>query len=217
MRILIGILLCVSISAHAQTREKKYDLIKMMNDKTLTLCAKCNAEAIVIQDKKAFQLAVSEGNGFAWLTGETFGNGIIELDMKGKDQLQQSFLGIAFHAVDEKQFDVVYFRPFNFRAEDPVRKIHAVQYVSAPEYGWDRLRKEHNGQYEKGINPPPDANEWFHAKIVVDAPHISVYVNGSTTPSLVVDQLQTRGTGKIGLWNDGPMPADFANLVITYK
>jgi hypothetical protein len=217
MRILTCVLLCVSVFAHAQTKVKKYDLIKMMNDGKLTLCTNCKAEAITIHEKEAFQLTVSGGNGFAWLTGETFTNGTIEFDLKGKDMLQQSFIGIAFHAIDEKQFDVVYFRPFNFRAEDPVRKIHAVQYASGPDYGWERLRKEHNGQYEKEITPAPDPNEWFHAKIVVDAPHISVYVNGNSKPSLVVDQLQTRGTGKIGLWQDGPMPADFANLTITPK
>ncbi len=217
MRLITILLLLVCCIANAQTKAKKYDLIKMMKEEKIALCANCKAEAITIHNKEAFQLTVEGGNGFAWLTGETFTNGTIELDLKGKDMLQQSFIGIAFHAVDEKQFDVVYFRPFNFRAEDPVRKIHAVQYASGPDYGWERLRKEHNGQYEKAIEPAPDPNEWFHAKIVVDAPHISVYVNGNSTPSLVVDQLQNRGTGKIGLWQDGPMPADFANLVISSK
>jgi hypothetical protein len=216
MRLLILLLLFSGI-ATAQPQAKKYNLPQLLKDGKITLCTNCKAEVLAIHNKEAFQLTVSEGNGFAWLTDETFSNGTIELDLKGKDMMQQSFLGIAFHAVDEKQFDVVYFRPFNFRSADSVRKIHAVQYTSSPGYGWERLRKEHNGQYEKDIVPAPDPNEWFHARIVVDAPHISVYVNGNAKPSLVVDQLQNRGAGKIGLWQDGPAPADFANLVITRK
>ena len=217
MRIFTIILVFISLFAHAQTKTTRYDFAQLLKDGKITASSNSKAEVLTVDNKTTLQLTASGGNGFAWLTGETFTNGTIELDMKGKDVLQQSFLGIAFHAVDEKQFDVVYFRPFNFRSTDPVRKIHAVQYASGPDYPWARLREEHNGQYEKAVDPAPDPNEWFHAKIVVDAPHISVYVNGNSTPSLVVDQLQKRGTGKIGLWQDGPVPANFANLVITHQ
>src|SRR5215831_15350056 len=80
---------------------------------------------------------LNEGNkhglsfqGLAWLTGQDFSTGTIELDMRGRDVLQKSFLGVVFHGVDTVTQDIVYFRPFNFRADDPLRKIHAVQYVS---------------------------------------------------------------------------------------
>jgi len=42
-------------------------------------------------------------------------------------------VGIAFHGSDNKTLDAIYFRPFNFQSTDPVRKIHAVQYVSHPD------------------------------------------------------------------------------------
>src|ERR1017187_621430 len=51
-----------------------------------------------------------------------------------------SGLGIAFHGEDTSTYDAVYFRPFNFNTTDPVRKIHAVQYVSMPDNPWFRLR-----------------------------------------------------------------------------
>ena len=127
----------------------------------------------------------------AWLPDVEFTNGVIEFDAKGKDEFQKSFIGVAFRGVDEKTYDSVYFRPFNFKAEDPERRIHAVQYVSDPDFPWHRLRKERNGQYEKAIfpktdTPAPDPNGWFHARIIVAKPKISVYVNDAKEPSLVV-------------------------------
>ena len=151
--------------------------------------------------------------GIAWLKDTRFSTGIIEVDIRGRDVFQKSFIGIVFHGVDTLTHDLVYFRPFNFRAEDPIRKIHAVQYVSHPDYPCDRLRKERNGIYEKGIDPPPVATDWFHARIEVGEKQVKVFVNGSKTPSLVVDKLNDRKTGMIGLWNEGDN-GEFANLSI---
>ena len=151
--------------------------------------------------------------GIVWLKNVNFSTGTIEIDLRGKDIMQQSFLGVAFHGVDTITYDAIYFRPFNFRSSDPVRKIHAVQYISEPEFPWDRLREEKNGIYEKGIDPPPAAVEWFHARIVVDDSTINVYVNNSATPSLTVKKLNNRKNGLIGLWSDG-VNGEFANMVI---
>ena len=60
-------------------------------------------------------------------------------DIRGKDVMQQSFVGVAFHGVNNETLDAVYFRPFNFRSDDPVRKVHAVQYISHPNYPWHRI------------------------------------------------------------------------------
>ncbi|HEY5826436.1 MAG TPA: family 16 glycoside hydrolase, partial [Cyclobacteriaceae bacterium] len=80
-------------------------------------------------------------------------------------------------------------------------------------YPWDRLRKERNGIYEKAIDPPPVATDWFHARIEVSEKQIKVFVNGAKTPSLVVDKLNDRKDGMIGLWNEGEN-GEFANLTI---
>ena len=149
----------------------------------------------------------------AWLSDVSFSNGEIEVDLEGKDAFQNSFLGIAFHGIDNSTYDAVYFRPFNFQTTDSVRHIHAVQYISRPDYPWERLRKEQNGKYEKAINPAPNPNDWFHARIVVLNYKIAVYVNGSKTPSLEVAKLSSRTTGKIGIWLNGSF-ANFANLTI---
>jgi hypothetical protein len=152
--------------------------------------------------------------GVSWLKGVNFSTGTIEIDLRGKDIVQQSFLGIAFHGVDTITYDAIYFRPFNFQASDPVRKIHAVQYVSEPDFPWHRLREEKNGIYEKEIDPAPSPIEWFHARIVIEDTTIKVYVNQELSPSLTVNKLNTRKDGWIGLWSFG-VNGEFANMVIS--
>ncbi|PWT97053.1 MAG: hypothetical protein C5B52_14625 [Bacteroidetes bacterium] len=168
-------------------------------------------------NRKGISFDAKEGDGIAWIEGMDFTNGTIELDIKGRDILQQSFVGIAFHGQNNLTFESVYFRPFNFRSTDPLRKIHAVQYTFNPDFGWEKLRTDHPGVYEKGIDDPPLATEWFHAKIVVNYPEIKVYVNDSQTPSLEIQELNSNKSGKIGIWVGNNSDGQFANLVITPK
>ncbi len=163
--------------------------------------------------RKGLRLSEAPGAGVAYLEGIEFANGLIELDIRGKDVQQQSFVGVAFHGVDGKTYDAIYFRPFNFRAEDPVRRSHAVQYISSPIYMWQKLRTEHPGKYENAVNPVPDPNDWFHVRVVVASPNVSVFVGDAKEPSLVVSQLSERRKGLTGLWVDN-FGGDFANFKI---
>lgn len=145
-----------------------------------------------------------------------FTDGVIEFDALGQsDPPQSNFLGIAFHVVNEQTHDAVYFRPFNFRADDAERKAHAVQYISHPEYRWFDLRKNKPGQYEQPIVPAPDGDSWFHAMIVIEQPKVSVYVNAAKEASLVIEELSHRKDGGIGLWVGPGQGGYFANLKIT--
>jgi len=164
--------------------------------------------------KKGVRLSESPGDGVAYLEGVEFTNGTIELDIKGKDVQQQSFVGVAFHGEDEKTYDAIYFRPFNFKAEDPARRLRAVQYIAHPTYTWQKLRTEHPGKYEQPVSPVPDPNGWFHARVVVASPKVSVFVNDAKEPSLVVDQLSDRKKGLVGLWAGNTSGGDFTNLKI---
>lgn len=197
------------LTVAGRLNSQSFNLQQLLLDKKL----ECFGTYTALNEKG--NTAVS-GAGIAWLKGVEFSNGTIEVDIRGKDVLQQNFPGIAFHGVDTTRFDKVYFRPFNFHATDSVRRIHAVQYVSEPEYPWSRLREERNGIYEKAIIPAPKATDWFHATIVVKDDDIKVYVNHSSTPSLTVKKLNSRRSGMIGLMNlmTGGVTADFANLVI---
>jgi hypothetical protein len=208
--------LAITTFALGQNNLVKYNLYDLNKNGKLQVF---NRTLTSFTDKEQNGVRFSEngGDGVAWIDGVNFSNGIIELDIKGKDVLQQSFVGVAFHGKDEKTLDAIYFRPFNFKSSDSVRRIHAVQYVSHPDFPWDQLREKQNGKYEKAISSAPNPNEWFHVKIIVAYPHVSVYVNNSIEPCLGIDKLNDRQNGKIGLWVGNNSGGDFANLVVTNK
>ena len=90
----------------------------------------------------------------------------------------------------------------------------SVQYISHPEFPWFKLRETYPGKYENSVKPVPDPDKFFHVKIVVDKPKVSVYVENSNERSLVVDELSERTGGKIGFWMDFVSDGTFANLKI---
>jgi hypothetical protein len=201
-----------SAPAHAQSHQ--YDLSYLAEHQGLITR---NRTLTPLPGEKALRFSAAEADGVAWLKGIEFSNGVIEVDIRGKKGMQQSFAGIAFHGSSADRLEAVYFRPFNFRSGDPEHHEHMVQYVSHPEFPWDRLRREQAGIFEKGIFNPPDSDTWFHAKIVVRYPKIEVYVNHSPTPSLAVTELGKRKKGMIGLWTGNHSAGDFANLMVTYE
>jgi hypothetical protein len=166
------------------------------------------------ESRRTLRLDERQGDGVAWWPGLAMGDGTIEVRIRGKDVMQRSFVGVAFHGVDEKTYDAVYFRPFNFRASDPARRSRAVQYIAHPAYTWSRLREERPGVFEHAVLPAPDPTQWFHARIVVKSPDVRVFVEGSDQPSLEVTQLSTRKTGWVGLWVGNGSGGEFADLKV---
>jgi hypothetical protein len=167
------------------------------------------------KEKGSIHLNEESCVGVAWINGMESMNGKIEVDIKGKDILQQSFVGIAFHGTDDSVYEAIYFRPFNFRSSDPVRKTHAVQYVSYPGYDWPVLRTQFPNKYEQTVSPVPDPNNWFHARIELNNKKIMVFVNGNDKPSLVVESLQATRGKKIGYWVGNNSSGDWKNLKVT--
>jgi hypothetical protein len=166
-----------------------------------------------VKGKRALRVSEAPGMGLVWLEGLDFGNGTIDVDVLGRSApVQGSFVGVAFHVLDARTHEAVYFRPFNFRAKDPTAHGHAVQYVSHPQWPWDRLRSERPGVFEHAVTPEVDGDEWFHARIVIARPNVRVYVNDASTPTLVVDELGDRTHGFVGLWVGEGSGGYFANL-----
>lgn len=167
----------------------------------------------VAYDNDVIHLNAQANDGLLWLNNSDFKNGIIEVDIKGRNEPGQSFVGIAFHGNDNNTFDAVYFRPFNFK--NPGRESHSVQYISMPEYDWSALRNAYPGKYEHSIDPVPEpVDDWFHAKIVVHYPEVKVYINGSEKPTLEIEQLSERKHGMLGLWVGNGSEGWFKNLKI---
>jgi hypothetical protein len=73
-------------------------------NRTATAFAEGNRKGIRVEEKP--------GDGGVWLEKADFTNGVIELDIRGKDVVQRSFVGVAFHGVDSTAYEAVYFRPF---------------------------------------------------------------------------------------------------------
>ena len=155
------------------------------------------------------------GDGGVLLDGLLLSEGTIDVDLKGRNVAQQSFLGIAFHVVDWTTLEAVYFRPFNFRSPDPERRARAVQYVAHPDHTWQRLRAERPGQFEQGLDPAPDPDGWFHARIVLAGGRVDVYVDGAVKPSLSVGGLGDAKCGGVALFVGNGSDGAFADLRVT--
>ena len=206
--LLLLIFLAFNFHVNAQ-KTHHYNLVQLLNENKLDIASKTETHPLT---DNTYKEAISTKR-IVYLKNVSFSKGTIEVDLRGKNVFLQSFLGIAFHGLNDSTYDVVYFRPFNFKHEDTARRKWSVQYMSIPDYDYAKLRKEHPLVYENAVTPVPNADDWFHATIVIDDGWVTVYVNHSATASLKVKLLNKRNTGKIGLWDD-ELSGDFANLTL---
>ncbi|MGI9550694.1 MAG: family 16 glycoside hydrolase [Aurantibacter sp.] len=206
---LVFIILSCTGSVIAQQNEIVPDLSKV---KDTTLWNLSDRELI---SNGPVHLSRGDGDGVLWLKTLNFKNGTIELDIKGRDIRGESFVGLAFHGLNRDNFDLIYFRPFNFESQE--KQGNSIQYVSLPDFTWQRLREEHPGVYENAPTPVPDPDEWLHATIVIDHPTVKVFVNNANEPSLTVEQLSTRKEGWIGFWVGSNSEGEFKNLKVKEK
>lgn len=167
-------------------------------------------------DRTIITFDARQGSGAAWLNDVEFDTGTIELRIRGKNNPGRSFVGVAFRGVDDDTYDAIYFRPFNFVADNDLSRSHMVQYISHPEHPWSQLRQDHPGVYENALLNPPDPDDFFRARIVVTNREVRVYVNDDTEPSLVVTPLPNRTGGRIGLWMGNGSDGSFADLVLKF-
>ena len=170
----------------------------------------------VVQEngRPVVRLDAKEGDGMAIVAGAPFMEGTIELDVRGEDVQQRSFVGVAFGVQDDSTYEAVYLRPFNFRTPDTARAKRAVQYVSQPAYPWQKLRQESPGKYEQPVRPVPDPTSWVRVRLVVTRTQLSVYANDGDDPDLVVTRLGDVKPGPVALWVGNNSRGDFANLTI---
>lgn len=176
-----------------------------------------NREVVISKSEKTglveqIDFNAKQGDGLAIFKNIEFENGTIEFDVKGKDVLQQSFVGVAFHIQNDSTYNAVYFRPFNFKK--PERTSHSVQYISHPKFTWQKLRTEFPKEFEKTVTPVPNPDKFFHAKVEVKWPVVKVFVENWNVPSLEVKMLSTFKKGKIGLWVGNGSDGTFKNLVV---
>ena len=160
------------------------------------------------------RLSAASGNGVAWVEGTDFQSGTIEVDVRGREFMGQTFVGVAFHRKDDNTYEAVYVRPFNFRASDPIRKQHAVQYITLPEFDYDRLRKEFPEEFENPVDASVGPTDWVKLRVVVGV-RVQIYVGAVSEAALEVRKLGQLYGGQVGLWVGNDSGGDFANLVVT--
>ena len=183
------------------------------------------AEIVTYRGRRAVHLLPSQhqdGPGdfvLAILTASDFQDGVIEADVsgvpaKGVPSDSRGFIGISFRVQPHgEKFENLYLRPTNARADDQLRRNHSVQYESAPEYPWHRLREEKPGVYESYVDM--EAGAWTHMKIVVSGTGARLYVNGAAQPCLMVNDLKLGQTrGQIALWAHWTTDSYFSNVKI---
>ena len=163
----------------------------------------------------AVTVAERAGVGVIWIEGSDFAQGSIEVDVRGRNVPQQSFVGLAFHRRDDNVYDAVYLRPFNFRNPDEARRQNAVQYIAAPDHDWPRLRQEFPGEFENPVDPSIDPTGWVTLRVLIKDRTVQVYVGPGTSPALEVRKLGPHDRGMIGLWTGNNSDGAFANLRVT--
>jgi len=143
-------------------------------------------------------------DGLVVLPLPKFHDGVIDLRLAGEvapnsDPGSRGFVGIAFRLLADHRYECFYLRPTNGRADDQLRRNHSLQYVSEPEFPWERLRKETPGQYESYADL--QAGEWTHVRIEVHGVTARLFINGAPQPALIVNDLKHGdSSGAIALW-----------------
>jgi len=178
-----------------------------------------SGQSVVIVTKDASITAFDEPT-FVELVGSHFKNGVIEVKVMSKlledaPDFARGFIGVAFRInEDSSQFEGIYVRPTNGRADDQLRRNGTIQYFSYPDFKFDRLRRETPGKYESYVDI--GLEEWISLKIEVKDEKARLYVNGNQQPSLIVNDLKhgTGSAGNVGFWVDIGTEGYFTDLKI---
>ena len=182
------------------------------------------AESTEYLGKKAVHLTQMQAargeNTLAIVTGLPFQDGTIHIELAGAPAAgaiegARGFIGVAFRVQPEAaKFELLYLRPTNGRAEDQLRRNHSTQYISFPEWTWQRTRQETPGLYESYVDLEPGV--WTKVRIVVNGRKARLYVNDAEQPCLVINDLKLGpANGAIGLWVGPGTDGYFANLRLT--
>ncbi len=159
-------------------------------------------------------------DAFATIKGLSFRNGTIDVDVSGSlletaPGTARGFIGMLFRVQPGgSRYECFYIRPTNGRADDQLRRNHSVQYVSAPDWPWERLRKETPGVYESYADMVP--GKWIHLRAVVNGTNALLYVGEAAQPTLIVHDLKLGDVpGSVGLWIGPGTDGYFRDLVVS--
>lgn len=180
------------------------------------------AEPAEYLGRKAIRLTTpsEDSDIFAYVNGSAIQDGIIEVDLAVKITTppgvrMPGFTGIAFRArPDGSHYDMFYVRPRNALSDDQAMRNHAVQYIAKPGFDWYPLRRQWPFIYESWADLKPET--WTHLKIELHGRSARLFLNGSESPSLVVNGLKGEDlSGGVALWGYPGEESYFSNLRVT--
>jgi hypothetical protein len=219
------IALCLVFLNPAFTLDPKPSAAFALDSATGLDAVNAKVEAVTYRGRRAVHLVPMPGRKnaaadmLALIAGSDFKDGTIEVEVAGSPRADapadaRGFVGVAFRVQSQgDKAEFFYLRPTNARSDDQLRRNHSTQYISSPEFPWDRLRKESPGVYESYVDLDPGA--WTRMKIVVSGTRAQLYVNGADEPCLVVNDLKHGDThGRIALWAHTTTEAYFSNLQV---
>ena len=216
-QIIVSLFLFISINLYSQTI--KFDQSRFESNHVSVSIEKVMGK-MALRVIKDSTVKDADEPTFARTKEIDFSNGIIEVSvlsrlLKNAPATARGFIGVAFRINDaDSQFECIYIRPTNGRADDQVRRNHSIQYFSFPDYKFDRLRKESPEKYESYADM--GLNEWIKLKIEVKGKQAKLFINDNKQPSLIVSDLKhgDNSSGAVGLYVDNGTEGFFTDLRI---
>lgn len=195
-----------------------------LNDVSKLELHNVKAELVTYRGRSAVRLVEidepqEDGHAMAIIADSNFRDGVIETAIASDlapdaPTEMRGFVGIAFRVqAGGAGFECFYLRPTNGRADDQLRRNHATQYISHPDYPWYKLREENPGLYESYADLIP--GDWTKVKIVVSGVRAQLYVHDAEQPCLIVNDLKHGiSEGRIALWIGLGTVAHFSEIVV---
>lgn len=171
-------------------------------------------------DEKRLEETVDEPT-FLKLKNLDFENGIIEVKVLAQIQnpspfeASRGFIGLVYRINEENsEFESIYLRPKNGRADNQIQRNHTIQYFSYPDFKFEKLRRpEYFGKYETYADI--DMNEWITMKLEIKDKKAVLYLNNQKYPSFLVDKMfGDCKSGSVGLRVDIGTVGYFKDLKI---
>ena len=164
-------------------------------------------ESVDYRGKRAVKITesgdVANGEAYAVVKDAVFHNGAIEVELaglpaSGAAAAARGFIGIAFR-LQNGQFEYIYLRPTNGRADDQVRRNHSTQYSAYPDFSFAVSRQQAPEKYESYVDLEPGV--WTRYRVTVEGTKARLYVHGANQPCLIVNDLKLGdSSGGMALW-----------------
>jgi hypothetical protein len=194
-----------------RTKQKKFDMRRLVSSHGSEESRRAGERWILVnraassvehRNQQAVSIDSRPGAGLAWVEGQRFSVGKIDLNIAATPQ----DVGIAFHVRNEREFEAVCFHVGNEAQDEGASQRVVVKYLSTdPDQD-----ANHEAQFDL---PYSQSGEWFKVRISISKEVIAVFISGGNIPILSVDA-SGRGAvyGSVGLWigpGSSALVADF--------